>query len=74
MDDRSLWLMAGGFPSRLKALSALLDKGAAFVEAQGVAFEALAQAQLAPDMLPLSRQVSIRLPDGVGGGLPVERR
>ncbi len=59
MDDRSLWLMAGAFPSRLRTLSALLDKGAAFAEAQGMAFEALAQAQLAPDMFPLSRQVSI---------------
>jgi hypothetical protein len=59
MDDRSLWEMAEIFPSRLGTLSALLDKGAAFAEAQGVAFETLAQAQLAPDMFPLNRQVSI---------------
>jgi hypothetical protein len=59
MDDRSLWLMASAFPSRLEALSALLDKGAAFAEARGIAFAALAQAQLAPDMFPLSSQVSI---------------
>jgi hypothetical protein len=59
MDDRSLWTMAEIFPSRLRTLSALLDKGAAFAEAQGLAFETLAQAQLAPDMFPLNRQVSI---------------
>jgi hypothetical protein len=59
MDDRSLWVMASALPSRLRTLSALLDKGAAFAEAQGMPFEALAQAQLAPDMFPLSRQVSI---------------
>jgi hypothetical protein len=59
MDDRSLWETAEIFPSRLRTLSALLDKGAAFASAQGLAFEALAQAQLAPDMFPLNRQVSI---------------
>ena len=59
MDDRSLWLMAETFPSRLRTLSALLDKGAAFAEAQGLAFEEVAQAKLAPDMFSLSRQVSI---------------
>jgi hypothetical protein len=59
MDDRSLWMMAGAFPSRLRSLSALLDKGAAAAKTQGVAFEQFAQAQLAPDMFPLSRQVSI---------------
>jgi hypothetical protein len=59
MDDRSLWMMAQTFPARLRTLGALLDKGAAFAAAQGVAFETLAQAQLAPDMFPLSRQVSI---------------
>lgn len=59
MDDRSLWFMAQGLASRLRTLSALLDKGAAHAEAQGQAFETLAQAQLAPDMFPLARQVSI---------------
>ena len=59
MDDRSLWWLASALPSRLRTLSALLDKGAAFAEAQGIAFEQMAQAQLAPDMFPLSRQVSI---------------
>jgi hypothetical protein len=59
MDDRSLWIVASALPSRLRTLSALLDKGAAFAEAQGMPFEALSQAQLAPDMFPLSRQVSI---------------
>jgi hypothetical protein len=59
MDDRSLWMMAQAFPSRLRTLSDLLDKGAAFAEAQGMPFEAMSQAQLAPDMFPLSRQVSI---------------
>ena len=59
MDDRALWMLAEAFPARLRTLSALLDKGAAFAEAQDLPFEALAQAQLAPDMFPLSRQVSI---------------
>jgi hypothetical protein len=59
MDDRSLWVMAQALPSRLKGLSAQLDKGAACAEAQGTPFETFAQAQLAPDMFPLSRQVSI---------------
>lgn len=59
MDDRSLWLTAQSLPSRLRTLSALLDKAAAHAETQGIAFETLAQAQLAPDMFPLSRQVSI---------------
>ena len=47
------------FVRALGNLAAVLDKGAAFAEAQGVGFETLAQAQLAPDMFPLSRQVSI---------------
>ena len=59
MDDRSLFEMAQALPSRLRTLSALLDKAGAYAEAQGLAFETLAQAQLAPDMFPLSRQVSI---------------
>jgi hypothetical protein len=59
MDDRSLWMMAQALPSRLRTLSTLLDKGAAFAEAKGLPFEALSQAQLAPDMFPLTRQVSI---------------
>jgi hypothetical protein len=59
MDDRSLWMTAEALPARLRTLSTLLDKGAAFAETQGTAFEDLAQAQLAPDMFPLSRQVSI---------------
>jgi hypothetical protein len=59
MDDKALWTMAAAFAPRLRTLSALLDKGAAFAEAKGMPFERLAQAQLAPDMFPLSRQVSI---------------
>ena len=59
MDDRSLWFMAEAFASRLRTLSALLDKGAAFAERQGLPFEALSQASLAPDMFPLSQQVSV---------------
>ena len=59
MDDRSLWFMAETFASRLQTLSALLDKGAAFAEQQGLPFEALSQASLAPDMFPLSQQVSV---------------
>jgi hypothetical protein len=59
MDDRLLWVMAQALPARLRMLSAVLDKGAAFAEAKGLPFETLSQAQLAPDMFPLNRQVSI---------------
>ena len=43
----------------LKAISAVLDKGAAHAAANGVAPADLIGARLAPDMFPLSRQVQI---------------
>jgi hypothetical protein len=43
----------------LKALSANLDKAAAFAQARKVDPSVLVNARLAPDMFPLSRQVQI---------------
>ena len=43
----------------LKALSNVLDKGAAFAKEQGIDPAELINARLAPDMFPLSRQVQI---------------
>jgi hypothetical protein len=43
----------------LTAFSAVLDKGAAFAEAKKIDPSVLVSARLAPDMLPLSRQVQI---------------
>src|SRR5215475_13951611 len=47
------------FEIGLNALSAVLDKGAAFAAGKKVAPEVLAQYRLAPDMFPLARQVQI---------------
>lgn len=61
----------------LKALSAVLEKGAAHAKAQGIAEEDLLATRLAPDMLPLTAQVQ-RVSDSakgavqrIGGGDPV---
>jgi uncharacterized protein len=43
----------------LTAFSAVLDKGAAFAEAKKIDPSVLVTARLAPDMLPLSKQVQI---------------
>ncbi|MGH6735249.1 MAG: DUF1993 domain-containing protein [Methyloceanibacter sp.] len=43
----------------LGVLSKVLDKGAAFAEARSIDPSVLVNARLAPDMLPLSRQVQI---------------
>ena len=43
----------------LTNLSAILDKGAAFAEARKIEPSVLTGARLAPDMLPLNRQVQI---------------
>ena len=47
------------FLHMLKALSAVLDKGAAHAGATGIDPAELIKARLAPDMLPLSSQVQI---------------
>lgn len=47
------------FVRMLGNLSAILDKGAAFVEAKKIDPMVLINARLAPDMYPLSRQVQI---------------
>lgn len=47
------------FLQMLKALSANLDKAAAYAEARGIDASQLVNARLAPDMFPLSRQVQI---------------
>jgi len=47
------------FDSMLRNLSSLLDKGAAHAAARGYDPAVLLQSRLAPDMLPLARQVQI---------------
>ena len=47
------------FQQMLTALSANLDKGAAFADAKSMSHADLIAARLAPDMFPLSRQVQI---------------
>jgi hypothetical protein len=47
------------FQHALKALSGLLDKGAAFAKEKNIDPAELINARLAPDMFPLSRQVQI---------------
>jgi hypothetical protein len=47
------------FVPMLRTLSTLLDKGVAHVEAKGGEPDTLAEARLAPDMFPLSKQVQI---------------
>ncbi len=51
----------------LNALSAVLDKGAAFAEAKKVDPSVLINDRLAPDMFPLSRQVQIATDMARGG-------
>ncbi|MCW3476981.1 DUF1993 domain-containing protein [Limobrevibacterium gyesilva] len=55
------------FKTLLGALSAVLDKGAAFAEAKKFDSSVLVNARLAPDMFPLSKQVQIAT-DMVKGG------
>ena len=47
------------FVPMLGTLSTLLDKGAEHMKAQGLKPDSLAEARLAPDMFPLTRQVQI---------------
>jgi hypothetical protein len=51
----------------LTALSAVLDKGAAFAEAKQIDPSVLITDRLAPDMLPLSKQVQIATDMARGG-------
>lgn len=55
------------FKTLLTALSAVLDKGAAFAEAKKIEPSVLINARLAPDMFPLSRQVQIATDMARGG-------
>lgn len=52
-------MASGTFVTMLHTLSALLDRGAEHAGANGSGPEALLAAQLAPDMFPLARQVTI---------------
>jgi hypothetical protein len=58
----------------LGALSANLDKAAAFAEAKKVDPAVLLGARLAPDMFPLTRQVQIACDMGRGGALRLAGR
>jgi uncharacterized protein len=53
---------------RLEALSAILDKAAAYASQRKIDPAALIQARLYPDMLPLARQVQITCSHAVRGG------
>ena len=55
------------FLRQLRALSALLTKGEAFAQAEGLAPSELIEARLAPDMLPLAWQVSLAADIARGG-------
>ena len=55
------------FRHRLRALSGVLEKAEAFASAQGRDPAALLAAKLAPDMLPLTRQVQIACDQAKGG-------
>ena len=54
------------FTASLTSLSKFLAKGAAHIEAKGFAPEGFLQARLAPDMLPLPRQIQMAS-DGAKG-------
>ncbi len=55
------------FVNMLNSLSAILDKASAFAEAKKIDPSVLVGDRLAPDMLPLARQIQIAT-DGVKGG------
>ena len=57
----------GPLTRQLAVLSKLLDKGAAFAAANGIAEADLLGSRLAPDMAPLSRQVQIASDSAKGG-------
>src|ERR1700741_1546452 len=52
-------MASGTFTTMLRTLSALLDRGAEHASANGADLQVLLAAQLAPDMFPLARQVTI---------------
>ncbi|MBI1187224.1 MAG: DUF1993 family protein [Alphaproteobacteria bacterium] len=52
-------IASGTFAPMLTSLSAILDKAAAEIRSRGGEPDALLQAQLAPDMFPLVKQVQI---------------
>jgi uncharacterized protein len=56
------------FEIGLNALSALLDKGAAYAAAKKIEPSTLLQARLFPDMFPLARQVQIAADQAKSGG------
>jgi hypothetical protein len=55
------------YTRRLEALSAILDKAAAYASQRKIDPAALIQARLYPDMLPLARQVQIACSHAVRG-------
>ena len=55
------------FKTLLTALSANLDKGAAFAEAKKFEPSVLLNSRLSPDMFPLSRQVQVATDQAKGG-------
>ena len=55
------------YSRRLEALSAILDKAAAYAEQRKIDPTVLVQARLYPDMLPLARQVQIACGHAVRG-------
>lgn len=56
-----------GYINMLRNLSAMLDKAQVHASAHGVALSALAEARLAPDMHPLTRQVQMASDAAKGG-------
>ena len=56
------------YARRLQALSAILDKAAAYASQRKIDPAALIQARLYPDMLPLARQVQISCSHALRGG------
>ncbi len=64
------------FRQRVAALATVLEKGAAFAVERGIDPATLLESRLAPDMMPLTRQVQLTTDHAVGGsarlaGLPV---
>ena len=56
-----------GYLRMLRNLSALLDKAEGHATTQGVALSTLAEARLAPDMHPLTRQIQLASDAAKGG-------
>ena len=58
---------------RLKALSTILDKAAAYASQRKIEPAVLIQARLYPDMLPLARQVQIACSHAMRGAARLSR-